>query len=327
MENKDNPYTDLRSDPSADHTNKPEIDLSKFNIVVVIPAYNEERFIGSVILKILRYPVKIVVIDDGSTDETASIAKAAGVDVIILSKNHGKGAALNVGFINARKLNPDAIVTIDADFQHLPEELPCIVRPILTQQADICIGSRYLEDTSNTPIGRRIGHKLINLATSVPTGIKLSDSQSGYRAFSARAYNIIDFKSNGFAVESEMQFLAQEHDLKVVEVPITIRYTDKAKRPMLKQGTIVLNGILRLIGQYRPLLYFGVPGLILLVSCIGLGIIVVQRYIQTQQLAVGYGLITVLLEIAGLLSLSTGFTLHSIRSLLIELNEGTNKNC
>jgi hypothetical protein len=153
----------------------------------------------------------------------------------------------------------------------------------------------------------------------VPSGIYVSDSQSGFRAFSPRAIELIQFTSDDFSVESEMQFLAQEHGLRVVEVPITIRYTDDAKRPALKQGRIVLNGILRLVGQYRPLLYFGVPGAIALLGSIIMGITVVQRYASTQQLAVGYALITVLLAMGGLLMLSTGITLHSVRALLSDL--------
>ena len=116
-----------------------------------------------------------------------------------------------------------------------------------------------------------------------------------------------------------MQFLAHEHGLRVTEVPITIRYTDAAKRPAVKQGRIVLNGILRLVGQYRPLMYFGVPGAVSMLGSIILGFVVVQRYASTQTLAVGYALITILLAMAGLLMMSTGITLHSVRALLSDL--------
>lgn len=294
-------------------------DLSQYRVLVIVPAYNEERFIGSVVLKLKQHHVDVLVIDDGSTDKTCQIARAGGAEVHCLPSNQGKGAALNIGFQLARQQQPDAVVVIDADGQHLPEELPRVITPILTQQADICVGSRYIENTSNTPTERRLGHKLINLATSVPSGIYVSDSQSGFRSFSPRALDLIQFKSDDFSVESEMQFLAREHNLKVIEVPISIRYDDPIKRPAIKQGRIVLNGILRLIGQYRPLLYFGVPGMVTLLAGILLGIVVVQRYINTLELAVGYAMITVLLAMAGLLLLSTGIILHSVRALLIDL--------
>ena len=294
-------------------------DLSHYHVLVIVPAYNEERFIGSVILKLKQHPVEVLVIDDGSKDLTCQIARAAGVEVHCLEFNQGKGTALNTGFQLARQRQPDVVVVIDADGQHLPEELPSVIAPILNQQADICVGSRYIEDTSNTPTQRRLGHKLINLATSVPSGIYVSDSQSGFRAFSPRALDLIQFKSDDFSVESEMQFLAREHALKVVEVPITIHYGEEAKRPAVQQGRIVLNGILRLVGQYRPLLSFGVPGMAALLGSLALGIVVVQRYISTLELAVGYAMITVLLAMTGLLMLSTGITLHSVRALLSDM--------
>lgn len=301
-------------------------DLSQYRILVIVPAYNEERFIGSVVLKIKRHPVDVLVIDDGSSDKTAEIARSAGAMVHRCPDNQGKGAALNIGFQQARQRKPDdAVVMIDADGQHLPEELPRLLAPILLDQADICIGSRYINDTSNTPSPRRLGHKLINLATSVPSGIYVSDSQSGFRAFSPRAVELIHFNSVDFTVESEMQFLAQAHDLRVAEVPITIRYTDDPKRSAVKQGRVVLNGILRLVGQYRPLMYFGVPGFITILGSIALGILVVQRYVSTQQLAVGYAMITILLAMAGLLMMSTGITLHSVRALMIDLFKQENQ--
>jgi glycosyltransferase involved in cell wall biosynthesis len=294
-------------------------DLSQYRVLVIVPAYNEERFIGSVVLKLKRHPVDVLVVDDGSTDKTAEIARCAGAAVYHCESNQGKGAALNIGFQQARHHHPDAVAMIDADGQHLPEELPRLLAPILLDQADIVIGSRYINHTSNTPGGRRFGHKLINLATSVPSGIYVTDSQSGFRAFSPRAIELGQFNSNDFSVESEMQFLAHEHGLRVAEVPITIRYTDAAKRPAVKQGRIVLNGILRLVGQYRPLMYFGVPGAVSMLGSIVLGFVVVQRYAITQQLAVGYALITILLAMAGLLMISTGITLHSVRALLSDL--------
>ena len=293
-------------------------DLSQKNVVVILPAFNEERFIGSIVLSLKRFPVKIIVVDDGSTDNTAEIATAAGANTFHLMKNQGKGAALNLGFKKAREFSPDAVVTIDADGQHLPEELPLLLEPILKQQADICIGSRYLKDTSNTPKHRRLGHKFFNLATSLPSGIFVSDSQSGYRAFSPRALEHLEFSSSGFSVESEMQFLAKEKGLKVVEVPITIRYMDKPKRSAFNQGVGVLNGILRLAGNYKPLLFFSIPGLFLLLVGIGWGIVVIERYRQTMQLAVGYTLITLLLSIMGLILITTGISLHSIRALLFD---------
>ncbi|MEA4906476.1 MAG: glycosyltransferase family 2 protein [Anaerolineaceae bacterium] len=304
---------------AAPHKNATKFDFKEHKVVVIIPVFNEERFIGSVLLKTLRYPVTVIVVDDGSEDDSASIAARAGAIVLQLETNQGKGAALNRGFHYARELEPDVVVVLDGDGQHLPEELPRIIQPVIDGEADIVVGSRYIADTSNTPPGRRLGHQVINLASSVSSGVAVSDSQSGFRAFSPKAYRDVQFSSNGFSVESEMQFYAHEHQLKVVEVPITIRYLDKAKRPAVQQGMSVLNGILKLIGQYRPLLFFSVPGSAMVVTGIGWGILVLERYNQTHQLATGYTLICVLLTLIGTIMISTGFMLHSVRGLLLDI--------
>jgi glycosyltransferase involved in cell wall biosynthesis len=294
------------------------LDLTQYMVCVVIPAYNEARFIGSVVLSLKRRPVEILVVDDGSRDDTAEIARAAGADVLQLEANQGKGAALNAGLERVRAASPDAIVIIDADGQHLPDELDRVLRPILEGQADIVIGSRYLEGTSNTPTHRRFGHKVMNFFTSVFSGVKASDSQSGYRAFSPKAYRLFTFTSNDFSVESEMQFLASQHGLKIVDVPVTIQYLDQDKRSPWRQGASVLYGILKLAAQYRPLLYFSMPGLVSLLAGLIWGLIVINRYRIYGQLAIGYAMICVLLCLIGLSLFSTGITLHSIRALFQE---------
>ncbi len=294
------------------------LDLSQYKISVIMPAYNEARFIGSVILKLQQQPIDILVVDDGSTDDTAEIALAAGAEVIRLASNQGKGAALNAGLAQARQKKPDAIVIIDADGQHLPDELAKVVKPIVDKEADITIGSRYLENTSNTPSHRKFGHKFLNFITRIFSGVQVSDSQSGYRAFSPKAYQRFNFTSTGFSVESEIQFLASEHNLEVLDVPITIQYLDKEKRSAWKQGLLVLNGILSLTGQYRPLLFFSVPGMVSLSAGVIWGLIVINRFIKFGQLAIGYAMICVLLCLFGLTLFSTGITLHSIRALFLE---------
>lgn len=313
----DNPNLAAHSDQPFPQPLEP-LDFTRHKVSVVIPAFNESRFIGSVVLGLKRRPVDILVVDDGSSDDTAEIAWAAGADVLQLETNRGKGAALNAGLDEVRRGAPDAIVLIDADGQHLPGELEQVVRPILEHQADIAIGSRYLEGTSNTPSHRKFGHKVMNFFTSLFSGVKVSDSQSGYRAFSPRAYGSLNFSSSDFSVESEMQFLASEHALKIVDVPVTIQYLDQEKRSPWRQGASVLTGILRLTGQYRPLLYFSMPGVISLLAGLIWGLIVINRYRIYGQLAIGYAMICVLLCLIGLSLFSTGITLHSMRALFLE---------
>ena len=288
-------------------------------IVVVIPAYNEERFIGSVILRLLQYPVKIIVVDDGSSDETAKIAAAGGALVFKHGQNLGKAKALNTGIKEACQMDPDVIVVIDGDGQHMPEDLEKLISPVINGEADIVVGSRYLENRSNVPRHRLFGHRFFNILTGMTSNIMLTDSQSGYRAFSPNIFINGLFESSGFTVESEMQFFAKEHGLRVVEVPVTILYADKPKRPVIQQGIAVLNGVLHLIGQYRPLLFFGLPGLILILVGFGMGFIVIDIYRRVSQLAVGYAMISVLLTVIGMLLFSTSIILHSVRGLLVEM--------
>lgn len=288
-------------------------------IVAVIPAHNEERFIGSVVLGARKHADAVIVVDDGSQDATAEIAECAGAIVVRHERNLGKGAALNTGFGRARELHPQAIVTLDGDSQHVAEEMPLVVAPVLEHQADIVVGSRYLENNSLVPLHRILGHRAFTLLTNWLSGTRVTDSQSGFRAFSARAAAVTDFTSAGFAVESEMQFLAHERDLRVIEVPITIRYDDQPKRSAVTHGLGVLNGLLRLVGQYRPLLFLGLPGLLVLLGGLAFGGWVVLIYRRSQTLAVGYALISVLLSILGSLSLFAGIILHSIRALLLEM--------
>jgi glycosyltransferase involved in cell wall biosynthesis len=309
----------------AENETPPEM-LKREKTAIVIPAYNEERFIGSVVLKARQYAKSVIVVDDGSTDGTAALAAQAGAQVVRHPMNLGKGAALNSGFKMAREAAAQVVVMLDGDGQHHPEEVEKVIEPILAGKADIVIGSRYLEHTSDVPRQRILGHWAFNWLTRLSSGTKSSDSQSGFRAFSPAAMGKIDFFSPGFSVESEMQFIAKEYKLRLVEVPITIHYTDKPKRPVLFHGMGVLNGILRLMGQYRPLLFFGMTGLFLLIIGFFFGLWVVDIYSRTTKLAAGYAMISVLFSITGMLLLSTGFILHSIRGLLIDFqNQNRNK--
>jgi glycosyltransferase involved in cell wall biosynthesis len=295
--------------------------LMQRNAVVVIPAYNEERFIGSVVLKTRQIVNTVIVVDDGSRDSTAEIAEAAGAVVVRHEGNKGKGVALNTGFLKAKEYTPEVVITLDGDWQHMPEEMALVAAPILEGGADIVVGSRYLEKSSDVPVQRVIGHWGFTSLTNIVSGVSLTDSQSGYRAFSPAALEALTFSSNSFSVESEMQFLAKDHKLKVVEVPITIRYVDKPKRNVLSHGLVVLNGILRLVAQHRPLLFFAVPGVFTLLGGLLLGVWVVYNYWLHENLAVGTALIVVILMLTGVFLLFTGIVLHSIRVVVAEIKE------
>lgn len=291
------------------------------NVAVVIPAYNEERFIGSVVLMAHKYAGTIIVVDDGSTDATAEVAEAAGAIVVSHEHNQGYGAAIETAFSKVRQLEVDAVVLIDADGQHSPEHIPALLEPILTGRADMVVGSRYIRNESGVPLARKVAHKFVNRITNLGSGISVSDSQCGYRAFSKLAISEAQIKSGGMAAASEFQFLANHHKWRVEEVPVTIFYDDeeRVKRSLLKHGLEVVGGIIQSIGQARPLFYFGVPGMFLLLAGLAFGVRVVDIYHRSLELAIGSSLFSLLLSIFGLVMFSTGIILHSVRGLLIRM--------
>lgn len=287
--------------------------------VAVIAAYNEDRFVGSVVLKTRQHVDQVVVVDDGSADQTARVAEQAGAVVLRHDRNRGKAQALNTGLSHARGLNPCAVVLLDADGQHDPDAIPALLAPIVDGAADIVVGSRFLGVPSKTPRWRIFGQRALTIATNVASGTALSDSQSGFRALSPRAVKHLNFRpEGGFSIESEMQFLVNQHKLKVQEVPVVVTYQEPAKRNPVGHGMQVVNGILALVSQHRPLFFFGVPGILLLVAGLTMGAVVVDRYNTYMRLAVGYALISVLLCLIGIQTVFTGIILHTIRAFLTD---------
>ena len=286
--------------------------------IALIPAHDEERFIGSVILKARRYVDIVIVIDDGSTDETALLAEAAGAQVIRHSVNTGKAGAINSGLQRARELNASVVVLLDGDGQHNPSDIPAMIEPILSGEADLIVGSRFMGLESNTPLWRVAGQHALTAATNIASGVVLTDSQNGFRALSQRALQHLKFRSSGFSVESEMQFLVKQFDLSVAEVPISVNYDEKPKRNPFQHGLQVLNGILQLVGQHRPLFFFGVSGTVLLTIGAYLALVVVDRYNAYSQLALGTAIVSMTLIITGALTIFTGLILHTIRAYLYE---------
>ena len=237
-------------------------------VVAIIPARNEERFIGSVILMAHMIAKSVVVIDDGSNDHTRDISEAAKAMTISHAYNMGKGAALNTGFKIARELGAEVAVTMDADGQHLPDEMETLLEPIVQGEADVVIGSRYLGDWKSIPWHRVVGHTIFNFVTNRLSGTRITDTQSGFRAFSKNAIEVMCFSSAGFSVESEIQFIAKRERLRILEVPITARYLDRPKRSALAHGLMVANGMVRLTREYRPILYYAISSILLLLTLI-----------------------------------------------------------
>ncbi len=285
-------------------------------ITVIIPAFNEGIPVGSMVLKTKKYTDHVIVIDDGSQDDTADIAKRAGAEVITHKKNMGKGMALKTGFGVASQNGTEIIVTIDADGQHNPDEIPKMVGPILAKEADMVIGSRYLNG-NNIPLYRRFGQRFLDKITNINSGINVTDTQSGFRAFSIDSLSAFKFKQNGFSIESDMLSDAVESGLKIKEVDIGVRYdVDCSTENPIKHGLKVLVDIIQDMEFRRPLYYFTVPGMV--IGAIGLimGLTFLQHFYNGGKLYFGPTLLMILLTLVGIFMAFTGILLHSMSRLI-----------
>ncbi|KKG56904.1 glycosyltransferase family 2 protein [Methanosarcina mazei] len=288
------------------------------NITVVLPAYNEEVSIGSIVLLTRHYSDSVIVIDDGSSDRTARIAEKAGAHVIVHEANKGKGAALKTGFAAAADLGADIIVTMDSDGQHNPSDIPKLVAPIIDGYAEMVNGSRYLtHQDKNTPIYRRFGQTILDTATKMNSGLKITDSQSGFRAFSASTKNVFRFKARGMAIESEMLADAGRSGLRITEVEIGVRYdVDGSTMSPIKHGLGVLVMVLKDVEFNRPLYYFTAPGVLLWGGGLTMGVSFLHNYNAVGQgLNFGPTILMILLIIVGTFMALTGVLLHSMSAV------------
>lgn len=290
---------------------------NKKRIIACIPAYNEEKSIAKVVLLAQKFVDKVIVVDDGSEDLTSEIAKRLGAFVVKHDVRKGYGAAIQTCFKTARELDADIMVTLDADGQHNPEEIPKLIEPILNNEADIVIGSRFLDIKSinEIPFYRRLGIKTITFLTRKATGNqKISDAQSGFRAYSRKALEELEVEETGMSVSTEILIKAAEKKLHIVEVPIFCRYKGikSSTYHPLRHGFNVIASILNFIAIKHPLLLLGVPGIISLSFGLTLLWYVIQRYYEVKQLAVGTMIISTTTILAGIFSILVALLLYAM---------------
>jgi len=286
-------------------------------VIACIPAYNEEKTIAKIILLAQKFVDRVVVVDDGSEDLTGEIARRLGAFVVRHDVRKGYGAAIQTCFKTARELGADIMVTLDADGQHDPEEIPKLIKPILNNDADIVIGSRFLDSKSvnEVPFYRRLGIKTITFLTRKATGNqKLSDAQSGFRAYSRRALEELEIGETGMSVSTEILLKAAEKKLSIVEVPIFCRYKgiESSTHHPLRHGFNVVASILNFIAIKHPLLLLGVPGIVSLGFGLTLLWYVIQRYYEVKQLAVGTMIISTTAILAGIFSILVALLLYAM---------------
>lgn len=285
-------------------------------VTAVIPAYNEQVSIGSMVLKTKMYVDRVIVVDDGSTDKTAEIAVLAGAELIKNKSNSGKGAALKKGFEAAE--GAEIILTLDADGQHKTTDIPKLLEPIVNGEADVVNGSRYMNgDEKNIPAYRRVGQSVLDKATQFNSKSNLTDSQSGFRAFAGYTLPAFKFRETGYSIESEMIIAASNAGFRIVEVPIGVRYDVRTpKKNPLSHGVGVLIKVLKDMELNRPLYYFTLPGILMI--CIGLisGLIFFGQYLDHSTSSLAPTTLAALLTLAGTFISFTGIILHSMSRMI-----------
>ncbi len=290
-------------------------------IIAAIPAFNEEKTIGSVVLSARRHVDEVAVIDDGSTDRTAVVAQLAGATVLRHPANRGYGAAIRTGFEYARSNGTQVLVVLDGDGQHSPEWIPNVIAPVLKGNADVCIGSRFLDEasTKKVPAYRRFGiavlTKLTNLGSSGMA--KVRDAQSGFRAYSRAAVDRLFPKEVGMGASAEILWDANREGLRILEVPVEVDYdVDGSTQGPVRHALGVIGSMVRYVETEHALATFGLAGLILLVMGLVLGVEVVNTYyaspITDRDLAVGKALLTLLFTVLGMMLGFTGLILHAV---------------
>ena len=218
-----------------------EVKRHEPKVVAAIPCHNEEQFIGDIVGSVLQYVPHVVVVDDGSSDGTANAAEAAGAVVLRHGSNLGPGVAYRSCFKAASELDADVLVTLDGDGQHLPEELPRVLAPLLRGEADLVIGSRFLGHYEIRRY-RKFGIDVITWLYNLGSPVKVVDAQSCFRGYSRRALDTLSISQNGFGFSVELLVQAREHGLTIKEVAISCIYhpDSHSQNPVLHGLTVAL---------------------------------------------------------------------------------------
>ena len=288
-------------------------------ITVGIPAYNEEKNIAKIIVKLKKTVDQILVCDDGSTDSTCAIAESLGVTVIKHQKNSGYGMAIRSIFLKAREINADVLVTIDADGQHKVEDINKIIKPIVDGQADISIGSRFLTEDDNTPSYRKLGVKIITKVTNSSLSEKVTDAQSGFRAYNNKVLQSLTPSDSGMGISTEILIKSSNLGLKIAEVPTVIQYEgDTSTQNPVSHGTEVLMSTLKYISIERPLRFYGIPSFIFFVIGLTFTFFSIQYYAEVGRLNPNITLVAVGTLLIGVILIVTAILLYSLVSVVRE---------
>ena len=288
-------------------------------IVIGIPAFNEEKNIAGILIKLKKFSQHIVVCDDGSNDLTAKISEELGAIVIKHEKNLGYGAAIKSIFLKSQEINADVLITFDADGQHRIEDINKVLEPIKDNTADVVIGSRFLNNKQKIPKYRKVGIKAITELTNIVGGTKITDSQSGFRAYNKKILEKINPTESGMGISTEILIKIQKSGLRIIEVPIIISYEgETSTHNPISHGSSVIFSTLKFVAIERPLTFYGIPGTILLIFGLVFGVWSLEIFARDGSLITNITLIGGIGIILGTILLITSTILHSIVSVVRE---------
>jgi len=288
-------------------------------VVACIPAFNEEKNIGGVVVRALKCVDRVVVCDDGSSDLTGDIARGLGAIVVRHERNLGYGVALKSSFQEALKLGAEIIVTIDGDGQHDPREIPMLVRRLEKGDVDIVIGSRFVEGGgSEAPRWRENGIRFISELVSTD-GLSVTDAQSGFRAYNREALEKFSLTEDGMGASTEILLKSEDMGFKVAEVPINISYDeDSSTHNPIVQGVSVVLSTVKHISMRRPLLFYGLPGFLALSIAGVFWAMTIQEYTIRHTISTNVTLIALSATLVGLMLMTTGIILWVLVSVIRE---------
>jgi len=269
--------------------------------------------------KTLRYVDKVIVCDDGSTDNTAALAKKAGAIVISHKTNLGYGASISTLFDYCRKNNAEIMVTLDGDGQHNPDQILDLINVISKHNVDVVIGSRSLKDEKDLPSYRKTGIKIITAAINSATNLKVTDSQSGFRAYSKTAIDLIHPSESGMSVSTEILLKISNNGLSIAEVPIAVSYKgNTSTEHPVSHGAHVIGTTLKYVSIKHPIYFYGLPGVLLFVFGLVLGISFLDNYLDPHEPKVLYGLMlgSIISVLLGSMMSITSILLFSMANLI-----------
>ena len=289
-------------------------------IIVGIPAFNEEKNIAAIITKLADITDTMIVCNDGSSDLTSDIAEKMGAFVINHEKNLGYGAAIRSIFLKAKELDGDILVTFDADGQHRIEDIEKVTKPIIDQEVDLVIGSRFLDESEKeVPQYRKVGIKVITKITNATIKKQLTDSQSGFRAYSKKVVNELNPSESGMGISTEILIKASAKNFRISEVPIKITYFgDTSTHNPITHGSSVILSTIKFTSIEHPLKFYGIPSIIFFIIGISFTYFAAQYYTEIGRLNTNLTIVAAGTVLIAVVLLITSILLYSLVSVVRE---------